>query len=82
MPRLLMMSSAACIAGIGIGIAFTFGPQEPLAAAGLRIEGVALLLYQIIGALCFGFSMINWMGKFNLIGSVFGRVPLLPIAAA
>ena len=80
MPRLLMMSSAACMAGIGI--AFTFGPQELLAAAGMRVEGVALLPYQIIGCLYFGFSMINWMGKFNLIGSVFGRVPLLPIAAA
>lgn len=56
-----------------LGLLFTFSAQETLATAGLSVQGAALFPYQIIGALYVGFALINWMGKSNLIGGVFGR---------
>lgn len=67
--KLIMMSSA-----IFLGLAavlFTFLPQEIVAFLGL--EAGNSIIFQILGALYFGFAMLNWMGKSSLIGGIFGR---------
>lgn len=64
-----LMIASALILGV-VGIALTFLPHE-IASTGL-IDTDPIVL-QIIGALYFGFAMLNWMAKDNLIGGIYGR---------
>ncbi len=64
------MTSSAILMGLA-GILLSFLPQEVSAYLHWG-EGDAVVL-QILGALYFGFAMINWMSKANLIGGIYNR---------
>jgi hypothetical protein len=66
-----MSLSALFLAVLGCGI--TFFPQELLAHVGVRPEGTAVLLIQMLGALYLGFAILNWMNRGNRIGGIYGR---------
>lgn len=67
--KFIMTSSAIAMGAIGIGL--TFLPEEVATVIGLPAEGKIML--QITGALYFGFAMVNWMSKANLIGGIYNR---------
>lgn len=69
------MSSSAIFLGI-VGITLSFLPQEVESYFDLT-EGSSIVL-QLGGALYFGFAMLNWMAKGNLIGGIFSK----PVAVA
>ena len=73
----LVMSICALTLGI-TGMFLTFAPD--ITADSLHIESSrsSHVLIQIIGALYFGYGMLNWMTKESLIGGIYNR----PIANA
>jgi hypothetical protein len=66
----LLMIISALIMGL-TGVALSFLPQEVASSLGLS-EASAIIL-QVLGALYFGFAMINWTAKANLIGGIYSR---------
>ena len=74
--KVLMTTSAVSL--LTAGIILTFLPDEILKYAYLENTRPLQLLLQIIGALYFGFGMLNWMSKSGLIGGIYNR----PIAVA
>jgi hypothetical protein len=69
--RLLMTASALVLALLGLPC--VFAPEIVLQKVGGDASPGAQLLVQIMGALYFGFAGLNWMGKGNLIGGIYGR---------
>jgi Na+-driven multidrug efflux pump len=73
-----VMISSAVVMGI-TGIILSFVPQEVItffdSQATSKLDTIIL---QVAGALYFGFAMLNWTAKSNLIGGIYGR----PIAIA
>lgn len=68
-----LMSVSAVIMGAA-GIAMSFAPDEILSGVGVTaIVPVERLLVQLAGAMYFGFAMINWTAKANLIGGIYSR---------
>ncbi|TPE40303.1 hypothetical protein FJM65_20295 [Pontibacter mangrovi] len=53
------------------GLVLSFLPQE--VASGLGVPEAAAVVLQVLGALYFGFAMINWTAKANLIGGIYSR---------
>jgi hypothetical protein len=53
----------------GLGIILTFLPQEISNYLFIKQP----IIFQLLGALYFGFAMINWTAKANLIGGIYGR---------
>jgi hypothetical protein len=76
MTTKLLMTISAIILGL-TGVALTFFPQEISAAIG-GSSSSPVIVYQLLGALYFGFAMMNWTAKGNLIGGIYGR----PVAIA
>ncbi len=76
MNRRLLLTSSALILGI-CALAATFLPQETLSLLKTDPSPVPVLLTQILGALYFGFAMLNWMARGNLLGGVYGRPVVL-----
>ena len=74
--KFIMGSSALLMALAGLSL--TFFPEE--FSAMLRFPGgpAGTLMIQVIGAMYFGFAMLNWLSKSSLIGGVYNR----PIAIA
>lgn len=70
--RVLMTASAIVLGSTGIALSFL--PQEAAVLWGLPAE--TALLFQLLGAAYFGFAMLNWMAKANLIGGIYS----LPVA--
>ena len=69
--RILMTLSALTLAVLGLPC--VFAPDVVLAKiAGTTSPGSELIV-QITGALYFGFAGLNWMGRGNLIGGIYGR---------
>jgi Fe2+ transport system protein B len=68
----IILGSSALLLALG-GLSMTFFPQELSGWFGLPDEPAVALLSQIIGALYFGFAMMNWMSKSGLIGGVYKR---------
>ena len=60
---------SALILGLA-GIILSFLPEE--SASYLDIHSHPIVL-QLLGATYFGFAMINWTAKANLIGGIYGR---------
>ena len=56
-----------------LGLAASFFPKEILINFGLLPTDTLILLIQIIGALYFGFAIMNWMAKTVLIGGIYAR---------
>lgn len=73
----ILMTISALILGIA-GIILTFLPAEILDFFRLENTKPLSLMLQILGALYFGFGMLNWMAKSSLIGGIYNR----PIAIA
>ncbi len=71
------MTSSAVLLGL-CGIILTFLPVEILNLLNLQTDRSLQLILQILGALYFGFAMLNWMLKSSRIGGIYNR----PIAVA
>lgn len=69
--KLLMRLSSVWM-GV-LGICAIFMPREIL----IHLEGgsstAGVLMIQIVGALYFGFAMLNWMAQANLLGGIYSR---------
>lgn len=65
----LLMSTSAAVLGIA-GIVLIFFPQE--FAKLFNLAGTEIIL-QVLGALYFGFAMLNWAARANLIGGIYSR---------
>ncbi|HEY3369413.1 MAG TPA: hypothetical protein VGK10_01115 [Prolixibacteraceae bacterium] len=68
----LLMTSSAVTLGLA-GVILTFMPEEILSYSGMEASKLLELMVQIVGALYFGFSMLNWMTKSGLIGGIYNR---------
>lgn len=66
----LLMASSAVVMGVA-GIALSFFPDELLEP--MAWAGTPPVLLQMLGALYFGFAMLNWMAKGSLIGGIYSR---------
>ncbi|WP_111610675.1 hypothetical protein [Algoriphagus yeomjeoni] len=74
--KLVMTSSAILM--YAAGIILTFAPDLILEVLKLNPDQISLFLMQILGALYFGFGMLNWMNKGRPIGGIYNR----PVAIA
>ncbi|MBK8392540.1 MAG: hypothetical protein IPL23_26175 [Saprospiraceae bacterium] len=61
-----------------MGIIFIIIPDIVLAQLKIEFNNTTILMLQLMGALYYGFAMLNWMTKSALIGGIFNR----PIAVA
>lgn len=61
-----------------LGIILTFAPDWVISYLDLELTKISLFQMQILGALYFGFSMLNWTSKGAIIGGIYNR----PIAIA
>ena len=81
MPKLttskIVLGSSAIILAAS-GLALTFFPDELAENINLPDDASVKLLIQTIGAMYFGFAMLNWMSRRSLIGGINNR----PIAIA
>jgi len=73
----IVMTTCSIVMGL-TGISLSFVPLEIMGCLGLESSKSLLFLLQILGALYFGFAMLNWMTKSSLIGAIYNR----PIAIA
>jgi len=73
----IVMTTCSIVMGL-TGISLSFVPLEIMGCLGLESSKSLLYLLQILGALYFGFAMLNWMTKSSLIGAIYNR----PIAIA
>ncbi|WP_057939238.1 hypothetical protein [Algoriphagus resistens] len=55
------------------GIVLTFAPDMVLGYFNLDFNPITQFLIQILGALYFGFGMLNWMSKGRAIGGIYNR---------
>ena len=69
--RILMTASALVLALLGLPC--IFAPDLVLKEFMGSTTPAAELLVQVTGALYLGFAGLNWMGKANLIGGIYGR---------
>ena len=69
--RLLMTASALVLALLGLPC--IFAPDVVLKELTGGTSAAAELLVQVTGALYLGFAGLNWMGRANLIGGIYGR---------
>lgn len=67
-----IMLASALFLGIS-GIMLTFLPNEILGFLNLQSDRKLQLILQILGALYFGFAMLNWMTKESRIGGIYNR---------
>lgn len=77
MKTKFFMSLSAIFLG-AIGIFLTFLPTQAAGYASIESNKLITLVLQILGALYFGFAMLNWMARGNLIGGIYSR----PVAIA
>jgi len=69
----LLMTLSAIVMGVS-GIILSFLPHEVLGYLNsTTVTNLDALTLQVLGALYFGFAMINWTAKANLIGGIYGR---------
>ena len=69
--KLILTLSAFFLALIGLTL--TFLPEEIMEFAGVPSSKTVQLILQILGALYFGFAMLNWMAKGSTIGGIYNR---------
>ena len=69
--KLIMTASAVFLALAGVSL--TFFPNEIANQIGLGSVKPAQLVIQILGALYFGFAMLNWMAKGSIIGGIYNK---------
>ena len=66
------MVASAIVMGI-IGLILIFMPNETLQFLNQEQNGVLALILQLMGALYFGFAILNWMAKNVLIGGIYAK---------
>jgi hypothetical protein len=71
----LLMTISAVVLG-AIGTVLSFMPLE--VSQWMNWPSSTSIVFQILGALYFGFAMLNWTAKANLIGGIYSR----PVAIA
>lgn len=69
--KIIMIISSITMAVTGITASFM--PDEILTFAGIEPVKHLSLLIQIMGAMYFAFSLINWFAKDNLIGGIYSK---------
>jgi threonine/homoserine/homoserine lactone efflux protein len=67
-----VMTACSIILG-ATGIMLTFAPDMALLYLKMEKDSASMLLVQVIGGLYFGYSMLNWMTKGNLMGGIYNR---------
>ncbi|HMG90461.1 MAG TPA: hypothetical protein VK589_10380, partial [Chryseolinea sp.] len=73
----IVMTIGSIVLG-ATGAMLIFASDIVLRNLSIEINQSSLLLGQIVGALYFGYSMLNWMTKESLIGGIYNR----PVAVA
>src|SRR5699024_9613431 len=68
----ILMTASAVIMGV-VGLLFIFIPAEIAHYFNLTPSIINILVLQTLGALYFSFAVLNWMGKANLIGGIYGK---------
>ncbi|MGY4384824.1 ABC-type transport system involved in multi-copper enzyme maturation permease subunit [Pedobacter sp. UYP24] len=68
----LLMTASAALMGV-LGIIFSFLPEEALLAFGQTPTATLILILQILGALYFGFAVMNWLAKTVLMGGIYAK---------
>ena len=68
----LIMTAASLTLGAA-GIALSFFPQEITVLLDAHTTTTLTVILQLLGALYFGFAMLNWMAKDSLLGGIYGR---------
>ncbi len=66
------MISSAITMGV-IGFILTFMPNETLEFLNQPQSEIPALILQLMGALYFGFAILNWMAKNVLIGGIYAK---------
>lgn len=66
------MTAASFMLGV-TGIALSFFPQEISMILHAHITTTLTIILQLLGALYFGFAMLNWMAKETLLGGIYGK---------
>ena len=66
------MTVASIVPG-ATGIALSFLPQEITLLLDAHTTTTLTVILQLLGALYFGFAMLNWMAKDSLLGGIYGR---------
>lgn len=66
-----MTGSAAYLGLIGLGAALF--PEAVLRHFGYPAEGIGIVLVKLVGGLCLGFAVLDWMTRGNLIGGIYSR---------
>ncbi|MGZ3752378.1 MAG: hypothetical protein ACXVIY_11035 [Mucilaginibacter sp.] len=69
--KLIMTVSAIFLALAGVIL--TFFPNEIANQIGIGSAKPAQLVVQILGALYFGFAMLNWTAKGSIIGGIYNK---------
>ena len=72
--KILMIASSIFL--MISGLAFTFITEEIAQFLDADINQTSILFFQILGSLYFGFGLLNWMAKNNLIGGIYSK-PLI-----
>lgn len=68
----ILMASSAVFLGV-TGILVSFLPREIMICLNGDVNLITLLFLQILGSLYFGFGILNWMAKGNLIGGIYSK---------
>jgi hypothetical protein len=68
----LLMTAASIVLGV-TGIALSFLPQEITLLLDAHTTTTLTIILQLLGALYFGFAMLNWLAKETLLGGIYGR---------
>jgi hypothetical protein len=71
--KILMITSTIVMGTIGIVLTFLAAEVVNYFGASANSPREMILITQIAGALYFGFAMINWTAKDNLIGGIYSR---------
>ncbi|MFC3560957.1 hypothetical protein [Pedobacter jamesrossensis] len=69
--KILMIAS--CILFAIMGVTCSFLPAEILTFLKLGNPEALVLIVQVLGALNFGFAILNWTAKANLIGGIYSK---------
>lgn len=72
MPTKLVMTISALFLAV-IGISLSFLPNDITIYLGIIPSKPFQLILQILGALFFAFSMLNWMVRDGVIGGIYNR---------
>jgi len=69
--KLLLTVTSLLLAGAGL--AALFAPETLLASEAAPLDARLALLVQLLGALYFGFALVNWTARESALGGIYGR---------